>query len=75
MFSCSCPLEIRVLPYIDNKCNVGKYDVDDDDNNNNNNNNNNFNHDSRLFTRYHLICKMLQETLTLISHYSIGSNQ
>ena len=48
MFSCSCPLEIRVLPYIDNKCNVGKYDVDDDDNNNNN-----FNHDSRLFTRYH----------------------
>lgn len=22
MFSCSCPLEIRVLPYIDNKCNV-----------------------------------------------------
>ena len=54
MFSCSCPLEIRVLPYIDNKCNVGKYDVDDDDNNNNNNNNNNnFNHDSRLFTRYH----------------------
>ena len=44
MFSCSCPLEIKVLPYIDNKCNVGKYDVnnnnnDDDDNNNNNNNN------------------------------------
>ena len=39
MFSCSCPLEIKVLPYIDNKCNVGKYDVnnnnnDDDDNNN-----------------------------------------
>lgn len=22
MFSCSCPLEIKVLPYIDNKCNV-----------------------------------------------------
>ena len=42
MFSCSCPLEIRALPYIDNKCNVGKYDY----NNNNNDNDNDYNNDN-----------------------------
>ncbi|CAH3113660.1 unnamed protein product [Pocillopora meandrina] len=31
MFSCICPLEIRALPYIDNKCNVGKYDYNNND--------------------------------------------
>ena len=49
MFSCICPLEIKALPYIDNKCNVGKYDYnnnDDSDRNNNNNNNNNTNNNN-----------------------------
>ena len=46
MFSCSCPLEIEVLPYIDNKCNVGKYDVNNNNNNNNNNDNNSNNNNT-----------------------------
>ena len=25
VFSCDCPLEIKALPYIDDKCNVGKF--------------------------------------------------
>ena len=25
VFSCDCPLEIKALPYTDDKCNVGKF--------------------------------------------------
>lgn len=26
-FSCNCPLEIKALPYIDTRCNVGKFKI------------------------------------------------